>query len=95
MRETWIRYVATGSIQRWMIWASVFLITVTPLQAAGQATPEASPAATPLATPIAGDSSGWWHGATCYEIFVRSFADSDGDGIGDFAGVTSRLDYLN
>ena len=29
-----------------------------------------------------------------YEIFIRSFADSDGDGIGDFNGVTQNLDYL-
>lgn len=37
----------------------------------------------------------WTRGATCYEVFVRSFQDSDGDGIGDFAGLTSRLDYIN
>jgi alpha-amylase len=37
----------------------------------------------------------WTRGATCYEIFVRSFADSDGDGIGDLRGLTARLDYLN
>ncbi len=37
----------------------------------------------------------WFHRAVGYEIFVRSFQDSDGDGIGDFKGLTSRLDYLN
>ena len=37
----------------------------------------------------------WTAGATCYEIFVRSFQDSDGDGIGDLKGLTRRLDYLN
>jgi len=37
----------------------------------------------------------WTHGATCYEIMVRSFQDSDGDGIGDFKGLISRLDYVN
>jgi glycosidase len=37
----------------------------------------------------------WARGAVFYEIFVRSFADSDGDGIGDFNGLTARLDYLN
>ncbi len=37
----------------------------------------------------------WARGATFYEIFVRSFADSDGDGIGDLRGLTARLDYLN
>jgi glycosidase len=36
-----------------------------------------------------------WDGRVCYEIFVRSFQDSDGDGIGDLQGLISRLDYLN
>ena len=36
----------------------------------------------------------WWRGAVFYEIYVRSFADSDDDGIGDLPGITSRLDYL-
>lgn len=37
----------------------------------------------------------WWNDAVFYEIFVRSFFDSDGDGIGDFAGMIEKLDYLN
>ena len=37
----------------------------------------------------------WARGAVFYEIFVRSFQDSDGDGIGDLKGLISRLDYLN
>ena len=37
----------------------------------------------------------WWNDAVFYEIFVRSFYDSDGDGIGDFQGLTQKLDYLN
>ena len=36
----------------------------------------------------------WWRNAVCYQIYVRSFADSDGDGIGDIAGITDRLPYL-
>ncbi len=36
----------------------------------------------------------WWHDAVGYEIYVRSFADSNGDGVGDLAGITSRLDHL-
>ncbi|MBO6792260.1 MAG: T9SS type A sorting domain-containing protein [Balneolaceae bacterium] len=37
----------------------------------------------------------WWNEVVWYEIFVRSFYDSDGDGIGDFNGLTQKLDYLN
>ena len=36
----------------------------------------------------------WWKGAVVYQIYPRSFQDSDGDGIGDLRGVRSRLDYL-
>ena len=41
----------------------------------------------PVATP-------WWADAVVYQIYVRSFADADGDGRGDLAGITSRLAYL-
>lgn len=37
----------------------------------------------------------WWNDSVFYELFVRSFYDSDGDGIGDFNGVIEKLDYLN
>lgn len=40
-----------------------------------------------LATP-------WWRGATIYQIYPRSFADSNGDGIGDLAGITAHLPYV-
>lgn len=36
----------------------------------------------------------WARGAVFYEVFVRSFADSNGDGVGDFPGLTAKLDYL-
>ena len=37
----------------------------------------------------------WWNDRVFYEVFVRSFQDSDGDGIGDLRGLIDRLDYLN
>jgi alpha-glucosidase len=36
----------------------------------------------------------WWRTAVVYEVYVRSFADASGDGVGDLAGVRSKLDYL-
>jgi alpha-glucosidase len=36
----------------------------------------------------------WWRGAAVYQIYPRSFADSNGDGIGDLAGITARLEHI-
>src|SRR5215472_1725094 len=38
--------------------------------------------------------SPWWRDAVVYEVYVRSFHDSDGDGEGDLAGIRERLPYL-
>jgi alpha-amylase len=51
-----------------------------------------------LSTRVAGrpqNAEAWWRNGVCYEVFVRSFYDSDGDGIGDLRGLTARLDYIN
>jgi alpha-glucosidase len=39
-------------------------------------------------------SADWWHSAVVYQLYVRSFADANGDGIGDLEGIIGKLDYL-
>jgi alpha-amylase len=50
---------------------------------------------TQTATPaIETEPANWWNEAVFYEIFVRSYYDTDGNGIGDFNGITQKLDYI-
>ncbi|MFE0093794.1 glycoside hydrolase family 13 protein [Streptomyces sp. NPDC059015] len=54
-------------------------------------TPQVSPVA-PTVRP--GRSGDWWRDAVIYQVYVRSFADSDGDGVGDLRGIRDRLPHL-
>ena len=63
-----------------------------PAQNPAQTTAEAASNASPAAAPS--DDQTWWKHAVIYEIYPRSFQDSNGDGIGDLNGITQRLDYL-
>ena len=44
--------------------------------------------------PSAAEEKNWWRNAVLYEIYPRSFADANNDGIGDLKGITAHLDYL-
>jgi glycosidase len=63
--------------------------------AAACATSSPQPPQPPDARPPGTSSTAWWNGAVVYEIFVRSYQDSNGDGKGDLQGLIDRLDYLN
>lgn len=70
---------------------TLFLLSF--LSACAAVPPTAAPVQDALPTPEA-ESVEWWREAIFYEIFVRSFYDTDNDGIGDFNGITQKLDYL-
>jgi len=72
---------------------ALLLVSVAGLAAAvaGFAAPAAAPL--PAAAPVASGDP-WWRHAVIYEIYPRSFQDSNGDGVGDLNGITQRLDYL-
>ncbi len=57
--------------------------------------PSTSSAPTETSAIPSGSSGPWWNDRVFYEVFVRSFKDSDGDGIGDLGGLMESLDYLN
>jgi glycosidase len=77
---------------------SRFLLPAAALLAACAEGPTPSappPTAPPSVTLAAPRGDMWYQRAVFYEVFVRSFQDSDGDGVGDLKGLISRLDYLN
>ncbi len=79
----WTKHIATC--------AAALLIGVAPFAVGGQTTPT-----THMSKMKAASANGkdWWQNAVIYEIYPRSFQDSNGDGIGDLNGITKRLDYL-
>ena len=72
---------------------SIFGLLLLLLTACGAADSNAVQPVTGL--PEGTDGYAWWNDTVFYQIFVRSFYDSNGDGIGDFDGIIEKLDYLN
>jgi glycosidase len=69
--------------------------TLRRLGALGAAAALALAARTSPRPPAPSPGPAWTRGGVCYEVFVRSFFDSDGDGIGDINGLIRKLDYIN
>ncbi len=71
--------------------AALFFCSLLPAQS-----PSAPDRSASVQSQVAVDAAGhqWWQNAVFYEIYPRSFADSNNDGIGDLPGITSKLDYL-
>ena len=60
-----------------------------------RATAQTGPSRRSAARATPGHLSAWTGATVCYEVFIRSFLDSDGDGIGDINGLIQKLDYIN
>jgi alpha-glucosidase len=57
--------------------------------------PSVEPASGTVSAPgLPSNADRWWRDAVIYQVYIRSFCDGNGDGVGDIAGIRSRLDYL-
>jgi alpha-glucosidase len=80
------------SASRFGIRAVALPLLAAALAAGGQTVP--AKGKTAAATATAESQLDWWKNAVIYEVYPRSFQDTNGDGIGDLNGITARLDYL-
>jgi alpha-glucosidase len=96
MGETGLRWLRESIVTVWLIndcWRELNMMRFPRFRALLLAALMAS--CTFAQTPAAPSNDGtWWKHAVIYEIYPRSFQDSNGDGIGDLNGITDRLDYL-
>src|SRR5438876_3855505 len=74
-------FLLSGRLMRWLT-AGLLTFSLATSQARSQD------------KPVGAEDHTWWQHAVFYEIYPRSFADSNNDGIGDLNGITSKLDYL-
>ena len=73
---------------------TLFLLLASLATACSQTTNPDQTTATKPATTALNKKSNWWKETTVYQLYPRSFQDSNGDGVGDLKGIISRLDYL-
>lgn len=74
-----------------LFWFTAIVAAMT-LSGCSRQSPNSAETAQPAASSASSDP--WWKHAVIYEIYPRSFQDTNGDGVGDLNGITSRLDYL-
>lgn len=78
----------------WALGVCAFVLTACGTAAGPALPPPQEPAQVPAFASQSLPDRDWWRHAVFYEIYVRAFQDSDGDGHGDFRGLTQRLPYL-
>jgi len=92
---TWDKVTGNGTNPHNIEIASDELLGKIPVETASQTELESTPVIHSSVMSQGTDGYPWWNDTVFYEIFVRSFHDSNGDGIGDFNGILEKLDYLN
>ena len=83
-----------GFVRAGLIVAMIGVLPGMAMAAAGEEPAEGASRAAMVVPAGTDGKDSWWRHAVIYEIYPRSFQDSNGDGIGDINGITSRLDYL-
>ena len=97
----WRNSAPAGHLSEHPAWACVAASRGATVAAILQLPPTGSPAPearltrqSPPSPPVGAPVTDWWRGAVIYQVYPRSFADANGDGIGDLAGLTAHLDHI-